>query len=448
MPMLGPTGQTSPNIGDLTVAFHTLDRSSRRLEEAYRRLLERVQAVDRELVATNERLARKVEELDSLTRLLNDILGTMHSGVVAVDAAGRITAFNQAAERVLGAAASAVAGQPHGAAFRNADGSPSPLALTLRTGEPIEGFEREVVTRAGARLCLSSRVAPIRGAGGRLVGAVEIFSDLTEFRELQERLDRADKLAALGQMTAQVAHEIRNPLNSIEGFASLLVRDLDAADRRHGFAGHIVTSARSLNQIVTNMLDFSQPFAVQSRPVSLRAIVEEALAFVAEDARRLGTAPLDLHTALDPDADAIEADPDLLRQALLNLLSNAVQAMPEGGALRLAVARANGEGPPATDPSGRRADGVEIRVEDTGPGIPEEIRDRVLDPFFTTKSKGTGLGLAIVQKIARRHGGHLAIESEEGRGTTVALWLPRQSTEDRAPGGERAQPPAPSARQG
>jgi len=433
---------SAPTVTDLTVAFQTLNRSSRRLEDAYRQLLERVQEIDRELVETNGRLARKVEELDSLTRFLNDILGTMHSGVVAVDAEGRVTSVNQAAGRVLGVSADAVLGEPHEAALRNADGSPSPLALTLATGEPVEGFEREVATQSGDRLCLSSRVAPIRSAGGRLVGAVEIFSDLTEFRGLQERLDRADKLAALGQMTAQVAHEIRNPLNSIEGFASLLVRDLDPDDKRRGFAAHIVTSSRSLNQIVTNMLDFSQPFAVQPRLISVRAVVEEALAFVAEGARHLGCAELEIETDFDPAADALDADPDLLRQALLNLLTNAVQAMPDGGTLRVSVKcqassvkwAEEGEEDDCRLPSADcrpPTDWVQIRVEDTGPGIPEGIRDKVLEPFFTTKSKGTGLGLAIVQKIALRHGGRLEIESETGRGTAVALTLPRSAPECR-----------------
>ncbi|MFW6162160.1 MAG: two-component system sensor histidine kinase NtrB [Planctomycetota bacterium] len=424
-----------PSIGDLTAAFRTLDRSSRRLEEAYRCLLERVQAVDRELVETNERLARKVEELDSLTRLLNDILAAMHSGVVAVDAEGRITSFNQAAERVLGVSADEVLGQPHEAAFRNDDGSASPLGMTLSTGQAIGEVEREVATRGGARLCLSSRVTPIRNAQGRVVGAVEVFSDLTEFRELQERLDRADKLAALGQMTAQVAHEVRNPLNSIEGFARLLVRDLDPDDRRRGFAAHIVTSARSLNKIVTNMLDFSQPFAVQARPVSLRELVEEALAFALEEARHRGDGQPEVQLDVDPDADAIEADPDLIRQALLNLLSNAVQAMPDGGTLRLAVA----------SPDPRSSDLVALRIEDSGPGIPQALRERVLDPFFTTRTKGTGLGLAIVQKIARRHGGHLALDSAPGQGTTAVLTLPRRAAVpcDQGPQDQAAADPQP-----
>jgi len=405
---------TGPSIGDLTAAFHTLNRSSERLEDAHRRLVARVHQVDRELVETNERLNHKVDELDSLTRYLNDILAGMDSGVVATDDAGRITSFNRAAERALGLSADAVLGKPHDTVLRNADGSPAPLAATLAHGRPVEALEHEVVSGSGERRRLSSTVAPILNAHGRRVGAVETFSDLTEFRELQERLDHADKLAALGHMAAQVAHEIRNPLNSIEGFASLLERDFEPDDKRRTFAQHIVTGSRSLNKIVNNLLVFSQPFVLQPRPASLHEVLEEALAFAVADARTQGRGHVEVARHYAPDADAIEADADLLRQALMNLMLNASQAMAADGTLSV-TARV------AVDPP----DHVEIRIEDSGPGIPQEIRDQVLEPFFTTRSRGSGLGLAIVQKIARRHGGHLELESEDGRGTTAILVLPR-----------------------
>ena len=411
-------GLPGPDIGDLTAAFHTLSRSSQRLEQAYGSLVARVQQVDRELVESNQRLKGKVAELDSLTRYLNDILAGMDSGVVAIDGEGRITSFNRAAERALGLSADEALGQPHATVFRNADGSPPPLGHTLAHGVPAEAAEREVVAGSGERRRLSSSVAPIRNARGDLVGAVEIFSDLTEFRELQERLDQADKLAALGHMAAQVAHEIRNPLNSIEGFASLLVRDLDSEDTRRQFAQHIVTGSRSLNKIVTNLLVFSQPFVLQPRATSVHEVLEEALSFVEAEARQQGRGQIEVQRDYAQDADTIEADPDLLRQALMNLMFNASQAMAEGGTLRLAVAVAP-----------ERPECVEIRIEDSGRGIPQEIRDQVLDPFFTTRSKGVGLGLAIVQKIARRHGGRLELHSGGTAAPAVGAGAPQDTAE-------------------
>ena len=404
------------HIGQLAVAFRTFSQSSRRLEEAYRLLQERVRRVDRQLVETNDRLNRKVEELGSLTSYLNEILASMHNGVAAVDCDGRLVTLNAAAERTLGLRAADVLGQAHAAVLANADGSPSPLAATLASGEPVAELEREVVSRSDRRLRLRSSVAPIRDSHGTLVGAVEIFSDLTEFRELQARLDRADKLAALGEMAAQVAHEIRNPLNGIEGFASLLLRDLPVGHPCRPFAGHILTGAQSLNKIVSNMLLFCQPCTLQPWPTWLAHVLDEALAFVVEEARHQGRDCVRVHRDYDPAADPVEADPDQLRQALLNLLLNAVQAMGRaGGDLHLATRAL--PGPPES---------VEIRIRDSGPGIPQDIREKIFDPFFTTKSTGTGLGLAIVQKIARLHGGRLELDSPPEGGTVAVLTLPRR----------------------
>ncbi|GAG47030.1 unnamed protein product, partial [marine sediment metagenome] len=224
------------------------------------------------------------------------------------------------------------------------DGSPALLSTTLASGHPCSDVEREVATAHGDVVRLSSSVAPIHGSRGELVGAVEIFSDLTEFRQLQERLERADKLAAIGQVTAQVAHEIRNPLNGIEGFAALLARDLDPGTKSGQFAQKIVVGARNLNKIVSNMLLFCQPRTLRLRSTSARAVVEEALAFIQEERRHLGREPLDIERAYEPDADLLEADPDQLRQALMNLLLNAEQAMGHRGTLHLAVRKATEDG--------------------------------------------------------------------------------------------------------
>jgi signal transduction histidine kinase len=230
-------------------------------------------------------------------------------------------------------------------------------------------------------------------------------------RELEQQLERADALATLGQMAAELAHEIRHPLSAIEGFASLLVRDLEAGDRRRQFAQRIVAGARRLNELVADMLLFARPCVPRPLRMALAPILEEALAFLAEECRHQGRDRIVLRRDLAPEADTVEADPDLLRQAVLNLLLNAVQAMPEGGEIRV-VTRAV-------------ADRIEIRIEDTGPGIPREVRDRVPEPFFTTKATGTGLGLAIVRRIVRLHGGELRLESQEGRGTAAIVALPR-----------------------
>lgn len=399
-------------LSDLTAAFQTFSRSSARLEEAYRLLQERVRTIDRQLFETNQRLKAKVEELNSLTNYLNEILASMHNGVAACDRQGHITTLNRAAERLLGVPAARALGRPHAEVLRGA--GPSPMAQALASGRGCVEVEREVEGAGGRRLLLSSTVAPIRDSRGQLAGAVEIFSDLTEFRRLQERLDRADKLAALGEMAAQLAHEIRNPLNGIEGFASLLLRDLPEGDRRRDFARFILEGARSLNKVVGNMLLFSRPATLNPRPVALKAVVEEALAYILLETRREGPAGVEVERAYEEAADPVVADPDQLRQALMNVFLNAVQAMDGRGRLRVCT-RAAG------------AEKVRVAVHDSGPGIPEGLRRRVLEPFFTTKNTGTGLGLAIVEKILRLHGGGLSLECPPEGGTVAILTLARRS---------------------
>jgi len=412
-PVQAALPDTDPAVSQLATAFQTFSASSHRLVESYRVLQERVRRIDRQLLDTNERLNRKVAELNSLTTYLNEILSGMHNGVVGVDRQGCIVTFNRAAERVLGVRAADAAGQPYPSVVTSLDGTPSPLAAALADGEAATEVEREVADARGQRRRLTSSAAPIRDAQGALVGAVEIFSDITEFRQLQARLDHADKLAALGEMAAQVAHEIRNPLNGIEGFATLLLRDLDDGDPRRGFAHHILTGARSLNTIVGDMLLFCRPCTLHARPVHLRHVLEEALTFVVDPHAGGG---LRVCRDYDAAADPVVADPDQLRQAFMNLLLNATQAMGHRGRLRVATRRVCGD-----------ADRVEVRICDSGPGIPHEVAERVFDPFFTTKSTGTGLGLAIVQKIVRLHGGDLRLESPSGHGTVAVVTLARHA---------------------
>lgn len=402
----GP-GQSS----QLAMAFRSLDQSSRRLEAAYRQLQQ-----------TNERLRRRLDALDGQSLYLHELLSRMHDGVIAVDHDGSITTVNRAAERVLGLRAADVVGRPHEGVVRHADGSPTLLAMALGTGQACSDIEREVAAPGGAVLRLSSSAAPLYDSRGKQVGAVEIFSDLTELRRLEERLEQADRLAIVGQRAAQVAHEIRNPLTAIEGFASLLMRDVAVGDRRREFAEKIVDGARYLNRVVSNMLILCQGGPLRLCPTSARALLEEAVAFVQEERRHGGRAPLGVERSYEPEADLLEADPDQLRQALLNVLLNAEEAMGPRGTLRLATR-------PVHDGTQR----AELRIGDTGPGIPDDVRPRVFEPFFTTKPTGTGLGLAIVEKIVRLHGGEFDLRGGPGGGTTAVFILPRHGPDTPRP---------------
>jgi signal transduction histidine kinase len=237
-------------------------------------------------------------------------------------------------------------------------------------------------------------------------------------RELEARLAHASRLAALGQRVAQVAHEVRAPLGGIEGFAALLQRDLAPDDPRRGSAARILTAVQGLRRLVDDLLAFGRPPAARVRPVSARAVLEEALALVQEERRHLGLAVLSVERRYAREADGVLADPDALRQALVNLLRNASQAMGALGTLALSIRPTPGPRPAST-----------LALRDSGPGIPAALREKVFDPFFTTRSGGTGLGLASARSLVELCGGWLELASDPGRGTTALVTLPLHVSE-------------------
>jgi two-component system, NtrC family, sensor kinase len=219
---------------------------------------------------------------------------------------------------------------------------------------------------------------------------------------------QAEKLAAIGKLAAGVAHEINNPLTGVLTNSSLLLADLPPGDARREDLQTIVDETLRCRRIVKGLLDFARQTPPQTETLALGDLVEKVLELVRHQP---SFRAIQVSTALDPELPSVHADRDQLRQVILNLVLNAAEAMPEGGALTLTSRR----GPAGT---------VEIVVADTGPGIPEEVRDRIFEPFFTTKKAGTGLGLAIVYGIMEQHRGAIRVESAPGRGTMMTISLP------------------------
>jgi two-component system sensor histidine kinase HydH len=226
-----------------------------------------------------------------------------------------------------------------------------------------------------------------------------------EQKRLEEQLNQAERLASLGEMVAAVSHEVRNPLGIIRSTAELLKKKLEGGAAR--LADVIMEEANRLNGIVTEFLDFARPQVPRKAPCRPRDVLGRNIEFLRPEIEKHD---IELVAALDGDAE-VQADAGLLYRAFLNVLVNAVQAMPEGGRLTLQSAPAPGGG-------------VVVSVADTGCGIPEEKLRKVWNPFFTTKDKGSGLGLPIVKNIIESHGGHVEIESAEGRGTRVTMTIP------------------------
>jgi two-component system, NtrC family, sensor histidine kinase HydH len=229
-------------------------------------------------------------------------------------------------------------------------------------------------------------------------------------RELQQNfqaMKRAERLSALGQLSAGLAHEIRNPLASIEGAAAVVQRETESEERRREFLDIIRKESRRLNRLLTSFLDFAKPRQPNLEIVEIDALLDSVIIL----ARHTGDgAQLELRKQIEPGLTTIECDAEQLKQVLLNLIMNAIQAMPHGGSVVLAAQRSDTK--------------VTIDVRDHGQGIKEDNLDRVFDPFFTTKENGSGLGLSIAHQIIRQHGGMLTILRNLPHGVTARISLP------------------------
>lgn len=240
-----------------------------------------------------------------------------------------------------------------------------------------------------------------------------IIRDRTQIRELEKSLSEAEKLAAVGTLAAGVAHEIRNPLSALRGFAQYFAKKLAGKQPDENYAQTMVREADRLNRVITDLLYLARPRAIEPREVSLGQLAAELESLVRFDAGKLG---VHMRTSLGP--DLVMADEDALKQALLNLVLNSLDALAQcpqpvgGGGREVHISSMAADG------------GVWVFVRDTGPGMSREQREQAFEPFYTTKKKGTGLGLALVHKTMRDHGGRAQIDSEVGRGTTVALFFP------------------------
>lgn len=242
-----------------------------------------------------------------------------------------------------------------------------------------------------------------------------------ELAEANAQLQRSRSLAALGEMAAGIAHEIRNPLGSIQLYSQLLAEDLADRPETGELCDKISRAICGLDAIVRDVLLFSRDTSVAAVDVAARELVDRGIencdALLADGTVRV---------EIDVDAEIrLQADPALMTSALGNVIRNAVEAMRASGGRAPTLTVAAGRGR-ARCPDGRRADRIHIAVRDNGDGIPAEVVDRIFNPFFTTRASGTGLGLAIVHRIVDAHGGHLKVDSAPGRGTTVNLFLPHR----------------------
>lgn len=366
-----------------------------------------------------ERLERLVAELEhglaAARAHHEDLLSSLQDAVIVVGPAGEVQVWNLAAEELLKVSASSALGRPFDRVLPQAEALAALLRRALDAGRTHADFEAPLVRPDGARVTVSAVASILAGAGGEPRGAVLALRDVSRLRELEEQLRRSDRLAALGQMAAGVAHEVRNPLVGIRAAAQLLEGEPAFVSGLREYTGVIIREVDRLNGIVEELLAFASPKPARLVPCNLNQVLEEALALETAGLAAAGIAVARLY---DPPLPLILGDPPRLHQVFLNLLHNAAEAMPGGGALTV---RTRFERRSAAI-GGRPAAVAE--VADGGAGIAPEALRHIFNPFFTTKPRGTGLGLALSLRIVEDHGGAIEVASEADRGATFAVTLP------------------------
>ncbi|MBN1129366.1 MAG: PAS domain S-box protein [Chitinispirillaceae bacterium] len=399
----------------LQKAFGDFQLRAERLSRAYGAMQEDFKRVNIELAAKNEELKKSLLVQEEMRTYLNSILESMDNGVIGITTSGIITHFNRAAAEITGYAPDEVYFKSYRDLFKKQSENEPALLQILKTGKPLKRDEKVLWHKDGHPVPVSFQTALLEDRGGTRLGAVEIFADVSRIKALEGEMQQARTMAALGEMSATVAHEIRNPLGAMGMWAELLERDLHPGDTRSQTLKKIIEGLSRLNKIVSNLLVYTRPAKPEIRKVQLENILSEVVDFIEIEIERLGYA-ITVRREWDRcGLSFVLADPEKIEQVIINLCLNAMQAMPDGGELTVRV-----EHPTATG-----ADYVGFSISDTGIGIEPENLTKVFDPFFTTRELGTGLGLAIVKKFIESHSGYIDVDSTPGNGSRFRVFLPK-----------------------
>ena len=344
----------------------------------------------------------------------------LRNGVVGVTRDGRIAVMNEIAYRVLGLKARPTdIGRPISEVLKDV---PDVLRIVGSAFEVSHLPNRAELRLKGTGKVIGYTLSLVKDPRGRDVGATLFFKDLTRVEQLEERERLRDRLAALGEMAAAIAHEVKNPLAGIEVMAGILKRQLPESPDAQNILADIIKEAKMANVIVQEVLAFVRPIRLELENVSVADVISDAIA-MAENHERRGAAKVavDVPESLRP----IQGDPHQLRQIFTNLLTNAFEAMNGKGEVGITATAVDGD--EESGPDHTTGPTIVVTVADNGPGVPPEVVDRIFSPFFTTKPQGSGLGLAIVRKIVDAHDGRIDVSERPGGGTVFRVTLPVRS---------------------
>jgi two-component system sensor histidine kinase HydH len=344
--------------------------------------------------------------LSRIKAFSDTVVENMPIGLVALDDQRRVAAFNNTAESVLLLAHRGGIGEDAEKIL------PPELCTELKCPEiQNEVIEKEIDCTVG-----DGKVVPLEIGASLLedenrnsLGYVILFKDLTEVRLLRREIERSRRLASVGRLAAGVAHEIRNPLSSIKGFATYFKERYQDIPQDQQTATIMIQEVDRLNRVVSQLLEFARPVNIKPQPTNLNALIDDSIKLIENQAAQKD---ITIKTRISNQATEIMIDPDRLSQVLLNLYLNAIESMVSGDKLKIELS------------SNSEADGIDIKISDTGCGISPKDLTKIFDPYYTTKSSGTGLGLAITHNIIEAIGGQIKVSSTQDKGTVFTIQIP------------------------
>ena len=360
--------------------------------DTFHELVSKLKDKEREL----EVLRQKAEDRAITIEGYNEnILQSVPSGVMSFDEGMRIMKVNLAAEKILEVKGEMIVGRYH------TDVLNKPITDLLNDRKVIERGEISYITPSGKKIWLGLTLSPLKDSAGRTIGQILIFTDLTQLKAFESQMELRARLSSLGELSAGIAHELRNPLGVIAGYTKLLSKKLDSSltPTVDAISREIIV----MDRIISDFLSFAKPAELNISDIDLKTIIENCVTAVTGERDNIKL-NLDINGL-----PVIKGDEVFLRQAFTNLIQNAVEAMPQGGKLAINASS--------------KGDFLDVAISDAGHGIAENIMDKIFLPFFTTKENGTGLGLAIVHKIVVSHGGNIFVDSSD-KGTIFRIRFP------------------------
>jgi signal transduction histidine kinase len=366
--------------------------------------------------AGSESERRDAEVAESFYR---DLVWNLRNGVLAVSHDGRIAVMNEVAYRIFGIEPQrSDIGRPYAEVLKDVPDVVRIIASAFELSH--------LPNRAEHRLKRTNKVigytlSQVRDARGFVTGATLFFKDLTRVEQLEERERLRDRLAALGEMAAAIAHEVKNPLAGIEVMAGLLKRQLAGNEDALSILNDIIKEAKMANAIVIEVLDFVRPIRLQVEHIELTSVVRDAISMAESHVPR---GAIDVSVSMPPDLPDIQGDPHQIRQIFTNLLTNAFEAMEGRGEVSITATQIPAEEEVAVGSGVKAVPTVLVEVADNGPGVTPEVMEKMFSPFFTTKARGSGLGLAIVRKIVDAHDGRIDVSARPDGGVRFRVTLP------------------------